>query len=39
VERSIYQFKLGPRLTAMRQLIATLPPDDQKIWLGKAGDY
>ncbi|HEY6508238.1 MAG TPA: hypothetical protein VIY56_09510 [Vicinamibacterales bacterium] len=39
VERSIYQFKLGPRLTAMRQLIATLPPDEQKIWLGKAGDY
>jgi hypothetical protein len=39
VERSIYQFKLTPETPAMQAMIATLPEDAQKAWLGKVTNY
>jgi hypothetical protein len=39
VERSIYQFRLTPRTTAMRTLISSLPESEQRTWQGKVSDY
>jgi hypothetical protein len=39
VERSIYQFRLSPRTTVMKALIASLPEAEQRGWQGKVSDY
>jgi hypothetical protein len=39
VERSIYQFRLTPRTTTMRTMIASLPESEQRTWQGKVSDY
>jgi hypothetical protein len=39
IERSIYQFRLTPRSTTMRAMIASLPESEQRSWQGKFSDY
>lgn len=39
LKRCVYQFRIGPNAAAIRELLATLPPDRRVAWAGKVVEY
>jgi hypothetical protein len=39
LERYVYQFRVGPTSSAIRQLMALLPEERRQLWAGKVSDY
>jgi hypothetical protein len=39
LERYMYQFRVGPTASSIRELMRLLPPERQSFWAGKVTDY